>query len=277
MAGKMKSSGRTIDFVKMAASGNDFVILKKRSLAAGRRSLPVLARMICDRKFGAGADGMLLLEDEVSGGVRMRIFNADGSEAEMCGNGARCAALFSGRKTLDLHTKAGLISCRVNGGCVRIRLTAPKGFRGGVDVPLGGRALKAYFVNTGVPHAVVFVQGLDSIDVDALGRMIRYHKVFSPAGANADFAEITGPGTLKVRTYERGVEGETLACGTGSTAAALAASCHLAMPEGNAVFRVLTRSGEILRVYFHKKKDCSFSDVWLEGGAKIVYKGVYYV
>ena len=277
MAEKMKSSGRTIDFVKMAASGNDFVILKERSLAAGCGSLSALARMICDRKFGAGADGMLLLEDEVSGGVRMRIFNSDGSEAEMCGNGARCAALFSGRKTVDLHTKAGLVSCRVDGGCVRIRLTAPKGFRGGVDLPLGGRVLKAYFVNTGVPHAVVFVQGLDSIDVDALGRMIRYHKVFSPAGANVDFAEITGPGALKVRTYERGVEGETLACGTGSTAAALSASCHLGMPEGNAVFRVLTRSGETLRVYFDKKKDCSFSGVWLEGGAKIVYKGVYYV
>jgi len=274
---KINTAKTAVPFVKMAASGNDFAVVEDRHVSGTSRELASLARRICDRKLGAGADGMLLLGKSPSGGLRMRIFNADGSEAEMCGNGARCAALFSGRKQVDLYTKAGIIACRVSGDCVRIRLTDPGDFRSGVSVTLDGRALKTYFINTGVPHAVIFVQGLDDIDVESLGRRVRYHRVFFPAGANADFAEITDCANVKVRTYERGVEGETLACGTGSTAAALAASCHLGLAAGRITFNVLTRGGETLKVFFNKGKDCSFSDVWLEGGAKIVYKGVYYV
>ncbi|MFZ2384954.1 MAG: diaminopimelate epimerase [Candidatus Omnitrophota bacterium] len=277
MGSKINTVKAVIPFVKMVASGNDFAVVDDGCVSGTSKKLALLARGICDRKFGAGADGVLLLGKMPSGSVRMRIFNADGSEAEMCGNGARCAALFSGRKQVDLYTKAGVIACRVDGDRVKIRLTDPGYLRSGVNVTLDGRALRTYFINTGVPHAVIFVQGLDDIDVESLGRRVRYHRVFSPAGANADFAEITDSANVKVRTYERGVEGETLACGTGSTAAALAASCHLGLAAGRITFNILTRGGGTLKVYFNKGKDCSFSDVWLEGGAKIVYKGVYYV
>lgn len=244
------------------------------------KNLSAFAKNICDRKFGAGADGLLWLESSRKADVRMRIFNADGSEAEMCGNGARCAALFRcqvpGARCqgkIRLETKAGIIDARIKGDNVKIKLTDPKGMR--LDVPLnaGGRQIKVNFVNTGVPHAVVFVEGLMSMDILPLGRQLRYHREFLPAGTNVDFVEVIGKGAIKVRTYERGVEDETLACGTGSVAAALI----FAVKSGasNKVI-VSTKSGESLKVYF-ENNECGFADVWLEGKSRKVYGGEYYV
>lgn len=263
----------------MVASGNDFVVVENHR-AVRLPGFRVLAKMMCDRKFGIGADGLLVLEKSKSADVKMRIFNADGSEAQMCGNGARCVALFklsSGgvASEVNIETKAGIIVSRIKGDCLKIKLTPPRDISLDIPILVNNRRLRVNFINTGVPHAVIFVQGLDKIDVAGIGRGIRYHKQFAPAGTNVNFVEILDKDAIKIRTYERGVEDETLACGTGSTAAALITSLVL-QEAGSAKIKVLTKSGETLKVYFKRLKD-KFNSVWLEGKAKIVYKGEYYV
>ncbi len=271
---------KKLNFTKVVGSGNDFIIIK---LANSRtRELANLAAEICDRKYGAGADGMLVLEKSKIADIKMRIFNADGSEAEMCGNGARCAALWASEnlkprtKNLKIETKAGIIESILNKNSVRIKLTDPKAIK--LDIPLkvseaNGRLIRVNFINTGVPHAVIFVNGIDNLDVVNIGGSIRRNARFAPSGTNVNFVEIKGSNLIRIRTYERGVEDETLACGTGSAAAALVFALKNNLEE---LVRVKTQSGEQLKVYF-KKEGNKFQDVWLEGSAKIVYKGEYYV
>jgi len=258
-----------VNFTKMVASGNDFVVVD----ANFSLDLTRMARLICDRKFGIGADGLLLLTESKKADIKMRIFNADGSEAQMCGNGARCAALFTGKQALAIETKAGLIRAKMSDGAVKIKLTDPKEIKLDLPISVSGRELRVNFINTGVPHTVIFVEGLENLDVPRLGREIRFHKQFSPAGTNVDLVEAQDRDIINVRTYERGVEDETLACGTGSVASALIFSLKGA--RGNKI-NVRTKSGEVLKVNFKKERN-KFRDVWLEGKARIVYKGEYYV
>ena len=275
-----------IVFTKMVATGNDFVVIDNRHRGAESQSLRKLARKISDRKFGIGADGLLVLEKSRTADFRMRIFNADGSEAEMCGNGARCVALFVGLRTscvvrrascvgrktkLKIETRAGIIPAEVNGDNVKVRLTDPKGIK--LDIPLrvNGRMIRVNFVNTGVPHAVIFCAQLDKLSISEMGRAVRFHEKFAPAGANVNFVEVLKPDSIKIRTYERGVEDETLACGTGSTAAAIIFSLKT---NFSGKVNVVTRSTELLKVYF-RKDGKRLEDVWLEGKAGIVYKGEY--
>jgi len=256
----------------MVASGNDFVVIKEREVKSLKPGL--FAKKICDRKFGVGADGLLLLGNSKKAGVRMRIFNADGSEAEMCGNGARCAAFYA--KTgisKGIETKAGIIHALVSNDTVKIKLTEPKNIRLNIPLKVVGRAMKVNFLNTGVPHAVIFVQGLDKVNVSLVGRYIRYHRRFAPKGTNVNFIEVLGEDSVAIRTYERGVEDETLACGTGSTASAIIFALRGA--KGNPI-KLKTRGGETLKVYFDKSEN-KFSNVWLEGRVNKVYQGEYYV
>jgi len=265
-------------FMKMVAAGNDFVVVNAANLPAV--PLKRLAEKICQRKYGIGADGLLLCEESRSADAKMRIFNPDGSEAEMCGNGARCFSLYVNlkqkRKTrLKIETKAGMVSAEVRGETVKIKLTDPKAMRLDTLIPINNRKLRVNFINTGVPHAVIFVEGLDGIDVAGLGRQIRYHKYFAPAGTNVNFVEVVSRNSARIRTYERGVENETLACGTGSSAAALITAVKLGLVGKNMV-KVITAGGETLKVYFEKTRT-GFNDVWLEGEVKIVYGGEYHV
>lgn len=285
---------KNIQFTKMVASGNDFVVIDHHPSSlplrpAGGRQAGIihhpsnLARKICDRKYGAGADGMLLLSKTGPGSIRMRIFNSDGSEAEMCGNGARCAALYyssklqaaSSKPSIRIETKAGVIESIIKKDSVKIKLTNPKDIKSDAPLKINGRLIKTNFINTGVPHAVVFVDGIDKIGVSEIGRQIRYHKRFSPRGTNVDFVEVINKDSIRIRTYERGVEDETLACGTGSVASALVYALCSKLQALSQV-NVTTKSGEILKVYF-ARKGTAFKNVWLEGRAKIVYKGEYYV
>ena len=262
-----------INFIKIAASGNDFVVIT--SLRSPVIPLKRLAKIMCDRKYGAGGDGLLLLEKSQIADIKMRIFNPDGSEAEMCGNGARSVALFT--KSKRIETQAGIIESRVNGEKIKIKLTEPKALKLDLPVRVNNRTLQVNFINTGVPHTVIFVADLDKIDVINIGRQIRFHKRFAPAGTNVDFVEALSNKSIKIRTYERGVEDETRACGTGIVASAVVTIARL--PEIKAIshkINVHTKSGEMLKVYFDKIGD-KFRDVWLEGKARIVYKGVYYV
>ncbi|MFA5093514.1 MAG: diaminopimelate epimerase [Candidatus Omnitrophota bacterium] len=260
---------KKINFTKMVGSGNDFVVIQGRPCA----NLSKLARIVCDRRLGIGADGMLVIEKSKKADLGMRIFNADGSEAKMCGNGARCAALFSGKKSVSLSTQAGTVNAKVSGNCAKIQITQPKNIKLDLPLKVSGRLIKVNFIDTGVPHTVVFVNGIEKINVETIGRSIRNHVKFSPEGTNVNFVQVLGPNLIQIRTYERGVEGETLACGTGSTASALIFALKNNL---NNLIKVKTQSGEVLKIYF-KKDNSNFKQVWLEGSARIVYKGEYYV
>ncbi|MCX5702143.1 MAG: diaminopimelate epimerase [Candidatus Omnitrophica bacterium] len=274
-----------IAFTKMVASGNDFVVIEA-GLQATRCKLQVLAKSICDRKYGVGADGLLILEKSKVADIRMRIFNADGSEAQMCGNGARCTALFintrhktpacpAGRQDTrhKIETRAGIIDSCVNGDNVSIKLTDPEDIKLDIPIKIGNRYLKINFIDTGVPHAVIFVEGLDKIDVFNLGRQIRYHKTFSPKGTNVDFVEVLSDKFIKIRTYERGVEDETLSCGTGMVAAALITGSRLQATGYNNI-KVHTQGRETLEVSFEKDSG-NFENVWLRGKVCIAFKGQF--
>ena len=257
-------------FVKMVASGNDFVVVEAESGV----NWPKLARKLCERKYGAGADGLLLLEQSKEADIRMRIFNPDGGEVSMCGNGARCTAFYIKLKTkkekLKIETKAGIIEATVRGNKVRLKMSDPKDIRMNFKLKVGHKALIAHFINTGVEHVVHFTKGLDKVDVKKLGATIRYHKEFAPKGTNANFAEALSKNRVALRTYERGVEDETLACGTGAVAVALAYA--MKQPVSGNRIAVYTKGKEILKVSF-KRDAYGIYDVHLEGRAEVVYKG----
>ncbi|MGA2192610.1 MAG: diaminopimelate epimerase [Nitrospirota bacterium] len=261
-------------FSKMHASGNDFILIDNRAgLLAG--DLPSFVRKVARRHFSVGADGVILIEPSSAADFRWRYFNADGSEVEMCGNGSRCAASFaymkgiSGR-SLSFETMAGVIRAEVKDGSVKVQLTRPKDYKESLKVKIDGRELAASFINTGVPHVVYFVEDVEAADVQGIGAATRHHELFAPAGTNADFVQVTGRNSLRVRTYERGVEGETLACGTGATASALVAG---AKGMVDSPVRLVTRGGNVLTVYFDWD-GAGFDDVYLEGDAVPVFEGI---
>ncbi|MDD5429564.1 MAG: diaminopimelate epimerase [Candidatus Omnitrophica bacterium] len=270
---------KKIDFVKMQASGNDFILIDRRlKPGAANINYKSFAKKYCERKISIGADGLLVIESSGKAEFKMRIFNADGSEAKMCGNGARCVAFWAfarlKKTNLSFETKAGIIEAKLIKGEVSIKMTKPRGLKFGIPLEISGKNIKVNFINTGVPHTVIFVEGLKNIDVDNLGRQVRFHKKFSPAGTNVDFIESLGFETIRIRTYERGVEAETLACGTGSAASAIVADCIL-RPETKDSCRqinVITKSGEALSVFF-KRKAGRINDIWLKGKAAIVCSG----
>ncbi len=277
---------RSIAFTKMEGSGNDFAVVQGDRLASLLRRSGFVAAL-CDRKHGIGADGLLVLGRSSKADARMRIFNADGSEAEMCGNGARCCAWQVARKVrrskVTLETLAGLLSAQVEGGTVKLAMTQPLDLKLGMTVHVADKAYEVDYLNTGVPHAVIEVGDIENFPVRELGRQIRHHEVFKPAGTNVNFVQVIDPARIRVRTYERGVEDETLACGTGSVASAIVAVLnhgHGKMPAGKGAssrrkVSVLTRSGEVLSVSFKIEKQ--ITDVWLEGKVRVVFEGVYAV
>ncbi len=183
-------------------------------------------RQISARTTGVGCDGIILMQPSVTADIRMRFINPDGGEVDMCGNGARCLArmahdLGAAEAKLVIETNAGPVSAMVQDGQVTLELTAPADLQLDLDL---GFSCATDFVNTGVPHVVAWTDDVPAVDLIKLGRYIRYHERFSPQGTNADFAKVEADGTLTVRTYERGVEAETLACGTGAVAAAVLAA-----------------------------------------------------
>ena len=270
-----------LSFTKMNGAGNDFVMLDNR---AGELSLtgPQIARL-CDRHRGVGADGVLLMEPapaDTAAEYRMRYYNADGGEVEMCGNGARCFARYAARlaggvrEGMNFQTGAGLIRARYDGESVHLDMSVPTGGAdlGELTLDDGMVLPSAYFLNTGVPHVVVPVDDAETTDVHPLGRAIRYHERFAPRGTNANFIQPYSMGEIILRTYERGVEGETLACGTGAVASALV---HAEMNDlsGAGSVAVRVRSGDVLRVGFERTGPFEFAKVTLGGPADFVFSG----
>ena len=189
----------------------------------------------------------------------------------MCGNGGRCAARFAveeglASSPLAFETLAGLIKAEVSGRKVKIQLPPPKDLKLNLLLPLNGEHLEAHFINTGVPHVVILVEELEKVPLLELGKKIRFHEFFSPAGTNVNVVQIIGPQRIRIRTYERGVEGETLACGTGACASAIIATL---LGKISPPVEVKTKGGEILRIFFDPK---DLTEVYLEGEARIIYR-----
>jgi len=264
----------SLPFVKMSGAGNDFVVIDNRALQHTLSTEEI--GWLCDRHFGIGADGLLAVEpsDQAGADYRMRYYNADGGEAEMCGNGARCFAKFiqfyrrADAQRVKFITPAGLITAEYIGEDVRINLTAPTETKLNQRADFGWGEIEYHFMNTGVPHAVVYVPDAEVAEVVEHGRAIRRSPVF-PRGTNVNFAQIVDASNLIVRTYERGVEDETLACGTGVVASALLT--HLATGR-ELPLRIKVRGGDILAVDARREGD-NFLDVTLTGPATEVFSG----
>ena len=262
-----------LSFTKMNGAGNDFVLIDNRSGDVHLNRDQIV--QICDRHRGIGADGILLLEKASNqADFRMRYFNSDGGEAEMCGNGARCFARFANKvadtqEKISFETPAGVIVAEIEGDLVTLQMTDPTDLRLNVSLRVGDKNKRVHFINSGVPHVVIPVERIDDVNVRGEGAAIRHHQMFSPKGANINFIEKRGAKQITIRTYERGVEDETLACGTGVVAGALifASTENFDGPIG-----VLVRGGNELKVGFDKI-DNQFRNVTLTGPAEFVFEG----
>ena len=260
----------------MTGSGNDFIVVDNRDSVVEHSAKRSFVSRVCVPKLSVGADGVIFVENSDKADFKWDFYNADGSSAEMCGNGGRCVAHYAyvrkiAPQKMSFETMAGIIIAEVKSNYVRIKLTAPEGFQRNIDIDLNGKSFKVDSLNTGVPHAIVYSDDIANEDVLGIGRGIRRHPAFSPAGTNVDFVQKMDEDKIFVRTYERGVEGETLACGTGVVASALlAGEANLVKPP----VHVQTQGGEILTVDFEKINEAgAFQEVFLEGSAKIVFEG----
>ena len=266
-------------FTKMNGAGNDFVVLDNRSGRYDELSKEQIAA-VCERHRGVGADGLLAVEEAQAGSpsdYRFRYYNADGGEAEMCGNGARCFARFARNLTPELEdeisfdTIAGPLMATFPNGDVCIAMSKPIDLRRDLSLDISGESQTINYINTGVPHAILQVPDVESVDIKSIGAAIRYHEEFAPAGTNANIFSVIEPGHIAVRTYERGVEDETLACGTGVVANAIV---HHLLTGAPSPVAIDVRGGDTLKVEFTPLEGDQFDDVRLIGPADFVFSGM---
>lgn len=271
-------------FVKLHGSGNDFVVFDNRQgevykfLGDLNIKLEDFVVKVCALHTGVGADGLILIEnpDDPENDFKWQFFNSDGSVAGMCGNGSRCAVRFAyengiADKKVKFETLVGVIEAEVldEGKRVKVLLTEPHSFKN-MHIRVKNKDIKGYYINTGVPHFVVIVDDLEEFDVVTYGREIRFHETFSPSGTNATFVKVNSEGIVNIRTYERGVENETLACGTGAAASAIVAYTQGLVRRKP--IEVRTKGGDILRIDF----DDDLKRVFLEGSVYKVFDGFLY-
>ncbi len=262
------------DFAKMSGAGNDFIVFDGRGGIIPEEIRRELVKKVCERRFGVGGDGVLIVEDSTKYDFKMRYYNADGGEAEMCGNGGRCISRYAylngiaGDK-MSFETIAGVHHSEVKGENVKLEMTLPSNIKLKFGLRIDNQEITVNFANTGVPHVVLFTDNVNSINVEKLGPKIRYQREFAPAGTNANFVQVVDSNNLKIRTYERGVEAETLACGTGTVAAAV-----IGILDGKLKSPVaaLTRGGIELKVYM-KLSSGKIQELFLEGDARVVFTG----
>ncbi len=253
--------------------GNDFLLFDTRYQDFPHTHTDLMKRL-CHRHYGIGADGILLLESSARADVRMRIFNADGSEAEMCGNGIRCFVawlqhLGFNQSVYSIETMHRIITAQVKDSLIYVDMGVPQDLQWELDINFLDQSVKGHYLNTGVPHVVVLVDQLENVDVNHWGAALRHHVMWKPQGVNANFVQILSKQKIKVRTFERGVEKETLACGTGATAAALVVAY---LENWDAPIQVETHSKENLTISF-MRTDQSFSKVEMAGSAFQVFEG----
>jgi len=259
----------------MSGSGNDFVVVDHRTPHIAAAAIKSFVAQICRRGLSVGADGVILLVASTRADYGWRFYNADGGEAAMCGNGSRCVARYAYLQKIApachvIETAAGLVQAEVSdSGRVRVRLPDPRDLQLRLNIPIDGVASEGHFIDSGVPHVVYFVESVEAVNVVQQGRATRYHPLFQPAGVNVNFVEVLDSSTLKIRTYERGVEDETLACGTGAIAAATIAT---ALGKVAPPVALMTRGGIDLGVDFKRDGDV-FTNVFLAGDARVVCTG----
>lgn len=259
-------------FTKYVGCGNDFLLFDNRCQEFP--TFPVLIQHLCHRQKGIGADGLLLWENSIKADFRLRIFNCDGSEAEMCGNGLRCFVKWLtnlGFKNHPYHIEIAqnVWTAMQTKQVVCIEMKSPSHIQWDISLHFEDQLLRVHYLNTGVPHAVLFVEDIEHLNLAKLGPYLRYHPLWKPYGTNVTVTQVVNSKKIKIRTYERGVEGETLACGTGATAAALAA----AYQEGLlSPLNVETRSGEELKIEFLFAQQKFFS-ITLTGSAECIFLG----
>lgn len=262
-----------LEFVKMSGAGNDFIVLDNMDSSLDTVITARLIKHLCVRGLSVGADGLLELRSDPEYPFRMKYYNSDGNRAEMCGNGGRCIVGFAASTgivpcegLIRFRSDAGVHSAEIVGpNDVRLWMTEPEIHYLNRGFDLESAHLRLSFLNTGVPHAVVMIDESEDISFSELAPSLRKHSLFGKAGTNVDFVSITGDSELEMRTWERGVEGETLACGTGAVASAIcAAGIHgMLLP-----IDISVKSGRTLRV----GKDNN--GWWLQGEAKAVYSGI---
>ncbi len=259
-----------LQFEKYQATGNDFVMIDNRNSVFDEKNEAKI-RQICDRRFGIGADGLILITGHEDLDFEMKYFNSDGKEGTMCGNGGRCAATFARKLKLSnskhLFFKAfdGTHEAHITLDSVRLKMS---------DVLESHRIGNWYFLDTGSPHIVEFVSNLNEVDVKMKGRKIRFHEKFRPEGVNVNFVEYKN-NLINIRTYERGVEDETFSCGTGSVAAAISVYLNLKSDifgKQKQEFEIQATGGR-LKIYFEENKDSGYRNIWLEGPATRVFSG----
>jgi diaminopimelate epimerase len=263
----------SVTFAKMAGGGNDFVVIDNRE--ARLNGVEEFTRRVCTPHLSIGADGLILIEKTDRANVRMIYHNADGSRADFCANGTRCAARFAvlaglAPHHLTIETDAGVLNAEVDkGGTVTLAVAAPTNIQLDRPLTIGDRTFRGTFMQVGVPHYVIFVPAdLWTMDVATPGRAIRYHKEL-PHGANVNFVTVRDSRSIEVRTYERGVEAETLSCGSGVVASVTTSAL---LDKVTSPVKVLTRSGITFEVAF-KREGGEVRDLRLRGDARVVYRG----
>lgn len=260
----------------MAGGGNDFVIFDNRS---GTITSPEsLARIMCTRRLSVGADGLILVENSARGTFRMRYFNSDGSAADFCANGTRCAARFAflnviAQRKMTIETDAGMIGAEVVEQSITLSLPPPRDFRREVRITTDGATVRGSYILMGVPHYVIFLRGdIWSQEIEPLGRVIRFHPILQPEGANVNFVLVRDRHAIDVRTYERGVEAETLSCGSGVLSSV---SVSALFGKVESPVTVKTRSGIEFQVAFRvagSGQDQSVEELRLTGDARLIYR-----
>ncbi len=265
-----------IPFMKLSGAGNDFVIINNlnHTIDSTDSEFMTFVTKICQRRMSVGADGILLLEPTEDADFRMRYYNADGGEVETCGNGARCISKFAYLngivpEKMQFLTNAGIYEAEIVGDNVKVLMSDPTDIRINVQLQLDDGVHSVGYVNSGVPHVVFYVEDLDATDVFDLGQQTRYHNDFKPAGTNANFITIHSEELIEIRTYERGVENETLACGTGSIASAIVSAT---LGKVDSPVSVKTASGVVLKIHFDLKEN-EAKNVYLEGDARVIFAG----
>jgi len=265
-------------FFKYHGTGNDFIIIDNRRDLVGEKGKPELSLRLCNRHFGVGGDGVIFVEKSVEADAAMRIFNPDGSEAEMCGNGIRCMAMFlidSGFEgdLLQIETLAGVLEIKLGfdkdgAALLTVDMGAPTGVALNRELEVDGDLWIYSIADTGVPHAVFFVPDVEAVDIVGIAPQIRFNPVF-PKGVNVNFVEKTGDNCFKIRTYERGVDGETLACGTGITASGVLA-VYTELAQTGVELEFQARGGT---VYVRVESEEGGDRLFMTGHAVFVFEG----
>jgi len=268
-----------VPFVKMHGAGNDFVVIDRR-YAPAIEHVAEFVIAVCDRRRGVGADGVLFL-DPGNGNLdfRMRYYNRDGGEADLCGNGARCLAAFASSKglgtggTVRFASPAGTHEARVRGDEVDLSIGDVARPEAGRSFDTPGGMVEGALVTVGVPHVVIESPDVDALDLAAFAPALRSHQSLGAAGANVDVVTVTGPSSGRLRTFERGVEGETLACGTGAVATAAAL---VSRGRSTAPVALRVASGDVLTVSFGGSDGAILRAAILSGPVKTSFEGVYF-